>query len=971
MTDSTFDTGSTSYSGSTSDLLTINDPTTSMSGYKYEAVFGNGLISTPATLTVAVPLDITPSLPGGMVGANYDQTVSIIGSTAALSSFTVKAFNAGSTGFTASNFAINASAGTVTISGTPTAPGTATFTISAANSAGAAVTQAYSIVISGPLTITPTLPDGIVKVKYDETITVAGGQLPYTSFALDNLVTGTTGLTASNFTVNQAAGTIVITGTPTALGTVTFTVDVFDTAGNTLTQAYTIAILPGLSITGSLPADTVNQGYNQTLTVAGGVTPYTSITVTGFKPGTTDLTAADFSVNGTNGTVTLTATPTLAGTATFTVSVIDGNGNTLTKAYSLVVNPAPSIANPTKTQWTVNQTGFPGSLTISGGTGPFTLVSSANLPTGLTVALTGTTIGFTGIPSAANTFVGGTVTIQDAAGATATATFTITINAAPSFGSLTQTQWTINRPGFTGTLPINNGTAPFTITSATGLPAGLSATISGATIHFSGTPTATKAFTGSITITDATGAKVTTPLTITINPALTATAALPQGTAGTNYAQTVQVSGGTGPFTTFSVTAFNAGTTGLTAGAIVPNLGSGTVAINGTPTAAGSASFTLTAIDTAGAALTRTYTISVNAAPTVGALTKTAWDAAVANFPGTLTIAGGTAPFTIAASSGLPTGLTASVTGRTISFTGTPTAAGAFPSGSVAIRDAAGATATQTFSITINPALTFTPVLSVPQGTSGINFNQTLAVTGGTGTYTSLTLLNFGAGTTGLPSTALSKNAAAGTITINGMPSNGGTIALTAVAVDALGAVVSKTYDLTINAVPYLTALTQTQWTQGRAGFTGTMSIGAGTLPFTLVSSTGLPTGLTAVLNGRSVSFTGTPSVAGAFACNVLLRDANGATVTRSFSITINPPVQIAPLALPALHIAMNYSATLSTSGGTGVVTFALTSGSLPPGLHLSTTGKIAGVSRAFGIFTFTITATDATGATSSQIYTL
>ena len=99
---------------------------------------------------------------------------------------------------------------------------------------------------------------------------------------------------------------------------------------------------------------------------------------------------------------------------------------------------------------------------------------------------------------------------------------------------------------------------------------------------------------------------------------------------------------------------------------------------------------------------------------------------------------------------------------------------------------------TQTFSITINPALVFTPALSVPQGTSGINYNQTLAVTGGTGTYTSLTLLNFSAGTTGLPSTALSKNTAAGTITINGMPTNGGTIALTAVAVDSLGAVVSK-----------------------------------------------------------------------------------------------------------------------------------------------------------------------------------
>ncbi len=487
------------------------------------------------------------------MGTNYNQTITVSGSATALSAFTVKSFNAGGTGLTASNFTINPAAGILTISGTPTGPGTATFTISAANPAGAAVTQTYSIPIVAPLSITPTrLPAAIVKVKYSQTLKVTGGEMPYTSFALNSLVTGATGFAAGSFALNAAAGTIVITGTPTALGTLSFTVDGIDTAGNTLTQAYTIPVLPPLSITAALPPDTVHQSYNQTLTVAGGITPYTSLTVTGFNAGTTDLTAAEFTVNGTNGTVNLSATPTLAGTATFTVTAIDANGDLLIKTYSVVVNPAPSIANPTKTQWTVNQTGFNGTLTITGGSGPFTLASSADLPTGLTAVLSGNTIGFTGIPSAANTFVGGTVTIQDAAGASATATFTITINAAPTFAALTQTQWTISRPGFTGALTVNNGTGPFTITSATGLPTGLTATISGATIHFAGTPTVAHSYTGSITITDAAATKITTPLTITINPALTATASLPAGTAGANYVQTVQVSGGTGPFTKFT-----------------------------------------------------------------------------------------------------------------------------------------------------------------------------------------------------------------------------------------------------------------------------------------------------------------------------------------------------------------------------------------------------------------------------------
>ncbi len=187
------------------------------------------------------------------------------------------------------------------------------------------------------------------------------------------------------------------------------------------------------------------------------------------------------------------------------------------------------------------------------------------------------------------------------------------------------------------------------------------------------------------------------------------------------------------------------------------------------------------------------------------------WDAGVASFPGTLAIAAGTGPFTVTGSN-LPTGLTAVVNSRTISFTGTPTVANVYSSASVTIRDAAGATVTKTFSITINPALTFTS--SLPQGTSGANYNQTITVTGGTGSFTNVALTAFSAGTTGLPGTAFTRNIAAGTITINGMPTNGGTIIITAIAVDSLGISVVKTYKVTVNAVPYLTALTQTQWTQ-------------------------------------------------------------------------------------------------------------------------------------------------------------
>ena len=61
------------------------------------------------------------------------------------------------------------------------------------------------------------------------------------------------------------------------------------------------------------------------------------------------------------------------------------------------------------------------------------------------------------------TFNGSFVTIQDAATNQASEAFTITINAGPTIGSLTQTAWTVNQGGFSGTMAITGGTIPDTI----------------------------------------------------------------------------------------------------------------------------------------------------------------------------------------------------------------------------------------------------------------------------------------------------------------------------------------------------------------------------------------------------------------------------------------------------------------------------------------------------------------------------
>ena len=102
----------------------------------------------------------------------------------------------------------------------------------------------------------------------------------------------------------------------------------------------------------------------------------------------------------------------------------------------------PSISALNVTAWTVNQSGFSGTMTISSGFAPYTLTAQAGLPTGLSLLLSGSTISFTGTPSTVGTFSSGNVTIRDASLVSASRSFTITINAAPSLGALSTSAWT-------------------------------------------------------------------------------------------------------------------------------------------------------------------------------------------------------------------------------------------------------------------------------------------------------------------------------------------------------------------------------------------------------------------------------------------------------------------------------------------------------------------------------------------------
>jgi hypothetical protein len=77
------------------------------------------------------------------------------------------------------------------------------------------------------------------------------------------------------------------------------------------------------------------------------------------------------------------------------------------------------------------------------------------------------------------------------------------------------------------------------------------------------------------------------------------------------------------------------------------------------------------------------------------------------------------------------------------------------------------------------------------------------------------------------------------------------------------------------------------------------------------------------------------------------------------------------PAQLPDVPLEAVYTHQLRTILGTAPVNFLLSAGALPPGMALSSTGLISGVSSAAGIFVFTVLATDAAGLSVEQQFVL
>ena len=602
------------------------------------------------TITIApATLSLTNTLPDGTVGVPYS---SQIGATGGITPYTCLITGALPAGLTLTG---------CTVSGTPTTAGSSPITVKVTDSGSPAqnASQNENITIApAALTITSTLPNGTVGAPYSSTITASDGTPPYSCS-----ITGTlpAGLLLTGCTIS---------GTPTAAGSSPVTVKVTDSGSpaQNATQNDTIVISPApLAITGTLPNGTVGVVYSGTITATGGTTPY-SCSITGALP-------AGLTLSG----CTVSGTPTTAGSSPITVNVTDSGtpAQNASQNETIVINPAPLTIVGTLPGGTVG-TGYTGTITPSGGTGPYTCSITGTLPGGL--ILTGCTI--SGTPTTAGSSPI-TVTVTDSGSPTQTASQNDSIVISPAPLSLTTStlpDGTVGVP-YNATIGAAGGTTPYacTITSGT-LPAGLS--LSGCTV--SGTPTTAGSSTVTVKVDDSGSPAQTTsgPETIVINPAvLTLTNTLPNGTVGVAYSATIDASGGTTPYTC-----------SISSGTLPAGLTLTGCTVSGTPTTAGSSAVTVTVTDSSNPVKTvsQPETITINPSGTLS-LTA-ALPIATVGVPYTYTLqaTGGTSPYTYSVTAGsLPPGITMASDGV---ISGTPTQPGA-SSFTATVTDSVSATA--------------------------------------------------------------------------------------------------------------------------------------------------------------------------------------------------------------------------------------------------------------------------------------
>ena len=706
----------------------------------------------------------------------------------------------------------------------------------------------------------------------------------------------------------------------------------------------------------------------------GGVQPYTWSVASGSLPDGMSLQALGEAVSSgyVPGNAYVIGRPMRAGSYNFILSVTDSLGATATQtvtwnitALSLEYTNLPVFSNTL-----LYNTSYSQQLLVIGGSGNYvswTNQSAANLlPPGLTLN-TGT-----GLVSGTATNTGyfsPVVRVSDEQGATWQGTVTlfvagpngvtVSLGAGPNLGTILA--------GSTSMMSLipSGGTGPYTVTSLDPLPPGCTL-VSGSSLPsgFGGTnylgclPPAGGTFTFTLKVQDSLGNAGFKAMTLTALPVALYSAALPNGSVGTGYSQQL--------LTFDSAGAVN---WSLAPGSLLPaGLGLTGAVLSGTPTAAGSYSFNLTATD--GASLSSanySFTLTISNIAITSPSVIPVQGIYGSPYSYQFEASGGGAAKTWSAT-GLPSGLTMSTTGL---LSGTLNAAGSYLI-TVTVTDGSSPVSKyfSFYSRYSDPAVFNFAVAStvLSDARIGVYYTTTLTPTGGTPPYNWALApgSSLPAGLALYTGSALPPTLVSGSYMLAGMPTAAGHHSFDLIATDSAGASLRRTFTMNVTPVALLSGSLRT----ATVGVSYSMQLTAvgGTGPYTFtysqsgISTPMFPPGLSVSTSGL---ISGTPGSTGAYGFYATATDTigNSYRITCSLTVTNSAGWYISSSPPFAMALGQGILSNLSTSR-TSTYIWSLVAGSLPPGLALSANGALSGTPTVSGSYTYTVRATDGADST-------
>ena len=954
----------------------------------YVADYGNNRVQVFDLTAAPAPVISSPTSASATVGTAFSYQITASNSPTSYAA----------TGLSGTGLSVNTATGAIT--GTPTAAGTITSTISATNASGAGTaTLTITVAAAGgaaPVISSATSANATVGTAFSYQITASNSP---TSYAAN-------GLSGTGLSVNTSTG--AITGTPTAAGTIAATISATNASGTgSATLTITVAGTGGGITSPTLPAGPAISSFvldtsAGSIVQAPGPLASSARMIVTFDSAVSGVDQTDFQISGPAAITGVTAVSTTqyrvafnytndnpaylqvaiktsgTGITDASANAFYGKGVTATSGAP-IQNGSTFITPPSVVSFTagtpsassVNLT-LTFSAAVSGvGAGDFlvaktgTIAPTVNAPTSADGGVTWTIpVSFTGTGAFELFLAGGSTTnVQttgspvmwyDSSGTSTSAVVSVggTSGTPPAISSAMSASATVNA-AFSYQITATNSPTSFAATGLTGT--GLSVNSAGL---ISGTPTAAGTITSTISATNASGTGFA-GLTITVAaaggsaPTITSPTTA-SATAGTAFSYQITASG--------SPTSFAA--SGLTGTGLSVNSAG---LISGTPSAAGTITSTISATNANGTG-SATLTITVGAAGAAPTVTSPTTASATAGTAFSYQITASGSPTSFAASGLTGTGLSVNSAGL---ISGTPSAAGTITS----TISATNANGTGSATLTISVAAAGTPPTIAAQTVSG-NQNVALSYQVVATGATSFSVV----GTPALPA-GLSLSSSG---VISGTPTSGGSTAVTVRATNSFG---GNQATVTINITADTTAPTVSSFTLGTntassVNFTLNFSesvTGVSPDDFTVTTSSSATTATVASVTPASgASYTVTASYSGPAGGTVRLTVkssgtgiadlagnayAGGGTPNSAvFTLPSGPVVTSTTVAgLTGSAFSYQIQATLNPT--------SYSSGTLPAGLALNTsTGLIAGTPSTVGTSTVTISATNANGTGSGTL---